>query len=380
MNIKTKYCLPIFFIIMNIGKLPAQELLTNKIKETFIHSKILDQDREILVFSTQGSPDDINDFPTLYLLDGKVNFLLVSGLISNLVRAELLQNLNLVGINNYDYDREYNLSTHSNSDDIYFETGGAPDFQEFMTKELFLYISSSKTTSNYKVLIGHSFGGSFGLNMIMEKPSSFSSAILVDPSIWWNNGELIEVLKNRKTDFSEIPVYLSRSAGEQKNIDLFDTLTQLMESNQTMFEKFPEENHISTLAPSVFRGLQYIFKDYALLERLYAESDFVEIKEKIEQLSILYNTTISPKVRVIAPMARKLTNKGKFSESIVILNYLKAYHPDDIMVLNFLGEAYEKTGDSTSAKLTYNRSLEIAKSKNSPMIKWIEKRLTKIEN
>jgi len=381
MNIQIKHCLLLFFIgIISIWKLSAQELLTNKIKETSIHSTILDQDREILIFSTLGETDDTNDFPTIYLLDGKENFLLVSGLISNLVRAELLPNLNLVGINNYDYDREYNLSTKSNSDDIYFKTGGGSDFQKFITEELFPYISSSITTSDYKVLIGHSFGGSFGLNMIKENPNSFSSAILIDPSIWWNDGELIKSLKKNKSVFKKMPIYFSRSAGEEENIILFDTLTQLIKSNQVMFEKFPKENHISTLAPSIFEGLKYIFKDFSLLESLYVEINFIELKEKIEQLSILYNTTIPPKVRAIAPIARNLTNEGEFSESIKILKYLKLYHPNDIMVLNFLGEAYEKSGDLTNAKLTYNRSLEIAKAKNSPMIKWIEKRLAKIEN
>ncbi len=380
MNTKTNSYLLLFFILISVGNLSAQESLTNGIKKSSIHSKILDQEREILIFSTEGEPDRQNDFPTLYLLDGKENFLLVSGLISNLVRAELLPNLNLVGINNYDYDREYDLSTPANSEDIYFETGGASDFQRFMIEELFPYISASKTSSDYKVLIGHSFGGSFGLNMINEHPKSFSSAILVDPSIWWNDAELIETLKKDQTGFSEMNIYLSRSGNEQENIDLFDKLCALIESDQTMFEKFPEENHISTLAPSIFHGAKYVFREYAMLEVLYAEQNFADIKEKIEELSILYNTTIPPKVRAIAPMARNLTNEGKYSESIEILSYLRTYHPDDIMVLNFLGEAYEKSGDLENARLTYNRSLEIAKSKNSPMVRWIEKRLAEIED
>ena len=90
--------------------------------------------------------------------------------------------------------------------------------------------------------------------------------------------------------------------------------------------------------------------------------------------------SIPPKVAVIAPMARNLTNEMEFSESIKILKYLEVYHSEDIMVLNFLGEAYEKSGDLDNAKLTYDRSLKIAKSKNSPMIRWIEKRLGIIEN
>lgn len=380
MKTKTTPYLLLFFILISVGNLSAQESLTNGIKESSIHSKILDQEREILIFCSEGEPENRNNFPTIYLLDGKENFLLVSGLISNLVRAELLPSLNLVGINNYDYDREYDLSTPANSEDIYFETGGASDFQRFMIEELFPYISASKTSSDYKVLIGHSFGGSFGLNMINEHPKSFSSAILVDPSIWWNDAELIETLKNDQTRYTEMNVYLSRSGNEQENIDLFDKLCALIESDQTRFEKFPEENHISTLAPSIFHGAKYVFREYAMLEALYADKNFPDIKEKIEELSILYNTTIPPKVRAIAPMARNLTNEGKYSESIEILSYLRTYHPDDIMVLNFLGEAYEKSGDLENAKLTYNRSLEIAKSKNSPMVRWIEKRLADMED
>lgn len=375
-----KYPLLFFFILQGIFNSFGQDLLSNKIIETSINSTVLNEERKILIFSSLNKEKSESNLPTIFLLDGRENFFLVAGIISNLIKAELIPDVNLVGIITYDYDREYNLTTKSNSDDIYFDSGGSSDFQKFIIDELFPFTDSTVSTSNYKILIGHSIGGFFGLNMLMENPNSFSSAIFADPSIWWNNSELIDSLQNNKSVLMEIPIYLSRSQKEKENNVLFDSLEHLIESKHVMFERFPNENHISMLVPSIFGGLKYIFKNFSFLESLYEEANFMVIKEKIQLLSIYYDTRIPPKVRAMAPKARKLTNEGKYLESIKILKYLEEYHPEDIMVLNFLGEAFEKSGDLKNAELIYNRSLKIAKSKKSPMVRWIEKRLAIIEN
>ena len=102
----------------------AQQVLSDKFQSAVIPSEILGQDREIILYTTLEDAQGKNDLPTLFLLDGKENMLLVSGILSNLVRADLIPNVNLVGINTYDYDREFDLTTADTTDEIGFETGG----------------------------------------------------------------------------------------------------------------------------------------------------------------------------------------------------------------------------------------------------------------
>ncbi|WP_299363565.1 alpha/beta hydrolase-fold protein [Winogradskyella sp.] len=379
MKATVKHYLLLLVLVLCSGKVCGQNPVSENIKVTTIHSEILNQDREILIFSTKGNIDDTNDFPTIYLLDGRENFLLVVGLISNLVRADVLPDLNLVGINNYDYDREYDFSTKS-LEEVHFKTGGASNFQKFISDELFPYISTSKTSSTYKLLIGHSFGGSFGLNMLLENPKSFSSAILVDPSVWWNDSEVIKRLKNNPKIIDQVPVYYSRSGKDSLSLKLFDSLEKVSGSKNSIFDRYPMENHISVLPYSIIKGLKYVFGPFIHLESLYNDFDFNEIKKTIREVNRQYNTNILPRVRPIASAARNLTREAKYDDAISMLSYLEELHPKDIMVLNFLAEAYEKSGDIEKAKDTYNRSLKIAKMKKSPMVRWIEKRLAKIDN
>lgn len=374
-----KYILTVIFSVQCAVYSLAQDHISDRITETSIYSSVLNEEREVLIFNSL-QKEGVNDLPTIYLLDGKENFLLVSGLVSNLVRAELIPDVNLIGINNYDYEREYNLTTKSESEDIYFETGGASDFESFIIDEVFSYADSSVSTSNYKMLIGHSIGGFFGLNVLIKDPDTFSSAIMVDPSIWWNDAELIEDLKANDQALEGFPIYFSRSGLSEEENSLFDQLESIIKDGQKTFDQFPKENHISTLTPSVFTGLKYLFKDYSVLESLYETAEFSDIKDAIDLSSKKYDTVIIPKVRPLASKARNFTNDGEFEKSIEILSYLEKYHPDDIMVLNFLGEAYEKRGDRRKAEGIYNRSLEIARSKKSPMVRWIENRINAIKN
>ena len=354
----------------------GQEKLTNEIIETSINSKTLNEEREILIFNPTNSK---NNFPTIYLIDGKQNFFLVAGIISNLRRSGFITKVNLVGINTYDYERPYNLLTKNNNGrDFSFNSGGSSDFQKFITDEVFPLVNSTVSTSDYKILIGHSFGGLFGLNMLMENPNSFSSAVLIDASIWWNNANLLSNLKKNKSTLKKIPLYLSRSAKDEDKINSFESLEPLIKSNQIVLEKFPNENHISTLTPSIVNGLKYIFKDFEMLDSVYEEADLTAIKERIEQVSNYYDTPILPNVYGLAPIARNLANEGEFSKSIEMLKYLEKYHPENNMVLDFLGEAYQKSGDLRLAKITWNKSLKIAKSKKSST-KWVEKKLSEIE-
>jgi predicted alpha/beta superfamily hydrolase len=368
-------------ILLSINYLSGQNPESFGVRSVTIPSKILSEEREILIFNARGKEyaQGPNQLPTIFLLDGRENLLLTAGILSNLVRADQLPDVNLIGINTYDYNREYNLSTKSTSDEIGFESGGADDFEKFILNELFPYVSSSVSISKYRLLIGHSLGGSFGLKMMLENPESFSSAIFADASLWWNDAELIEKYKNESgKGIKNTTIYYSRAGREPENIRFFDEFEALAKSSNNRFDRFPGEDHITTLTPAIFYGLKYIFSDFSSLEELYAANDFTGIKIKLNSLNAQYDTQILPKVPPIAAFARGLTREGRYAESVDILQYLKQFHPRSIMVLNFLGEAYEKSGDLAKAKETYTESLEVAEAAKSPMIRWIQRRLTEV--
>ncbi len=358
----------------------GQKSQSGMIKTISLHSTILNQDREILLYTSPNIKQESDRLPTFYLLDGKVNINLLIGLVENLERAELLPPVNIVGINTYDYDREYDLSNPATSKKINFKTGGANKFSDFIDEELIPEVEKELPAGNHRVLIGHSFGGRFGLDFILNYPNVFHSAILIDPSLWWNDGEILTLIEENKRAFSNTLIYLSEAGREKESLDLFHSLPSSLQTINFKIEEFPEENHISTLPQAIFQGIKFCFFPFSELEALY-ELEVLpveEIKKNVSTLSRTFNTRIYPKSRPLATFARTLTRDGKPKKAISILEYLKEYHPENIMVLNFLGEAYQENGDLEKAKQVFQQSLAIAKAKKSPMVRWIEKRLTEL--
>ncbi len=365
-------------VISLITYVQGQQDLNENVKVIQLASEILGQEREIILFSSPNISKAGDKLPTIYLLDGKVNFFLVCGLIANLERADLLPPLNLVGINTYDYDREYDLSTPAKSDDVWFKTGGTGNFQQFLVEEVIPLAEKELPAGGYRLLIGHSFGGSFGLHMLLNQPEVFQAAIFADPSLWWNDAELLPMIKESKSHLTDKRLYFSEAGQNKESLAYFNTVKTTLQSRDHKFENFPSENHVSTLPSSIFSGMKFCFNPFIELEALYQEEDLPieKIKSLIEGLSEAYQTNIYPRSRPIASQARGMTKQGHPKEAIPILEYLRQFDPDNIMVLNYLGEAYQENKEFDKARPVYEHSLEIAKAQKSPMVRWIEKRLS----
>ncbi|WP_342663098.1 alpha/beta hydrolase-fold protein [Psychroserpens burtonensis] len=63
------------------------------------------------------------------------------------------------------------------------------------------YIDKTYPTEPYKMSIGHSFGGLFVMDALLEKPELFNSYISIHPSMCWDNKTLFTTYKN--TDLAD---------------------------------------------------------------------------------------------------------------------------------------------------------------------------------
>ena len=340
-----------------------------------IESSVLDEQRETFIYQ----PEPHLKLPTVYLLDGKENLLSAIGVISNLVRANVIPKVNIVGINNYDYDRTKDLTpkpTESNED-----FGGADKFIEFIETEIFSLVEAQSIPNTYKVLVGHSLGGLFATYSVIKRSGLFDAYIQVAGSYWFNDqGVVTDFLKLDPSSLSQKKLYFSL-ANEVDTKEGFNILKERLSGKpNTYFDEFPDADHITGLIPSLFNGLQFIFSEWKGWDALYETNNFEGVKEKVLLLEKTYKMDVIPHAVPLAGYARDLTTKNRFTESIEILSYLEGFHPEHIMVLNYLGEAYQKKGDHTKAKAVYERSLKVAEKRKSPMIRWIRARLLEVGN
>lgn len=256
-------------------------------KKYRLYSDILKEERSFWVHL----PKDYNQFeqekyPVAYVLDGETQFQQVvstEAFLSKGMYASIPQMI-VVGIINTDRTRDLTPS-HAPIQRIErkgasFETsGGADKFHRFLEHELQPFINKAFRTSNYNLLIGHSFGGLFSIYSLIHHPNTFQAYFAIDPSLWWNNNEMLkEAETNLHTGYFKgkslyvamahnPPTARDTSTNHPRAIERFTKhiLTQ-KSSNQLRWNwKFYERyDHGTVVLPSVFDAFKYLFEGLQL--------------------------------------------------------------------------------------------------------------------
>jgi predicted alpha/beta superfamily hydrolase len=191
----TALLIAVISILFLFHEMSAQsELTESEVNETLIidtiYSETIEEYREFWVkYPETYNPNSPLKYPVVYLIDG---FSLKNSLetIYDNYWGHYLPNMILVGISNK-ANRTRDLTTSQiksrRGRTMAESTGGAERFTQFIEKELIPYIDKNHPTTPYRTLIGHSYGGLFTLNVLMNHQHMFENYIAIDPSIEWDN-------------------------------------------------------------------------------------------------------------------------------------------------------------------------------------------------
>ena len=121
----------------------------------------------------------------------------------------------VVGIATVDRRRDFTFPTTIEKDQKRFATSGHSDkFIAFIEKELQPFIEKKYKTNESKTIIGQSLGGLLGTEILLKKPFLFNKYVIVSPSLWWNNGSLLnldsEMLKENFKQQTEIYIAVGK--------------------------------------------------------------------------------------------------------------------------------------------------------------------------
>jgi len=162
-----------------------------------IYSPSLKEYRKLWIYTPEGyKRDPKSRFPVIYLLDGDGHFYSVAGMIQQLSEINgntICPEMVVVAILNTDRTRDLTPTHVLNGVYGRYETsGGAENFTAFIGKELMPYIESHYPVAPYRTLIGHSFGGLFAINTLINHTDMFNAYIAIDPSLWWDDQKLMK--------------------------------------------------------------------------------------------------------------------------------------------------------------------------------------------
>ena len=206
-------CLYAFSFFTSLNLSAQNQFLTQIGKTDSIYSETLKEQRKFWV-QLPNNFDKNKKYPVAYILDGETHLPTIS-IVQNYYSGGFTPEMILIGISNQqNRTRDLTISkiTFRQGGAFNQETGGADNFLEFLKDELIPHIEKNYPVTNYRTLIGHSFGGLFTINTLIHHQELFANYLAIDPSLDWDNQKLVK----------EAAILLKK--GSYKNKSLFISL------------------------------------------------------------------------------------------------------------------------------------------------------------
>ena len=173
------------------------------------HSKILNNDRDVLVYLPPGyEATRSRRYSVLYLHDGQNLFDGATSFIpgqewrvdetaQRLIVAGKVEPLIIVGINNAGKER---INEYTPAEDAKHKMGGNADlYGRMLVEELKPFIDAhyrTKKGAQYTGLGGSSLGGLVSIYLALKYPAVFGRAAVVSPSVWFANKQIVHYVQS----------------------------------------------------------------------------------------------------------------------------------------------------------------------------------------
>jgi predicted alpha/beta superfamily hydrolase len=246
-----------------------------------VQSTILAEKRIVNIYLPEGyNPQDTATYPVIYLLDGSADedFIHVVGLVqfNTFPWINQIPKSIVVGIANVDRRQDFTYPTRITEDLKKSPTSGQSEkFISFLEKELQPFVEKKYRTNHSRTLIGQSLGGLLATEILFKKPQLFTHYIIISPSLWWDNGSLLETSPALlQKDFS-LPVNIYLGVGKEglapsktphvMEVDA-NLLAEKLKSSQSpnvsvYFDYLPEENHATITHQAVFHAFRVLYSN-----------------------------------------------------------------------------------------------------------------------
>jgi predicted alpha/beta superfamily hydrolase len=236
-----------------------------------IHSNIVGDDYDLYICFPKHYADTLKSFPVLYLIDGQYDFPLVDNMYYDQYYDGRVPDLIVVGITwagqNRNIDslrlRDYTPTTVAMAP----QSGGAPKFLAFITKELVPYVEGHyKTDKHDRALMGSSLGGLFTLYAMFHETDFFTRYVLTSPSLQWDNFVTNRFEDEYHAKRSDLPVRLYMAIGGLEGIDeMFKGFVDRLHSRgykglQMQTAVLADMGHAGGKPEGYARGMQYVFE------------------------------------------------------------------------------------------------------------------------
>jgi len=339
-EMKLKFGLILLFIVF-LNQTFAQSIA--RVENVKIHSKALNQEREILIYTPVDYDWRTNEyFNVIYVFDSQNRefFDYTSSIISFLTDGN--KSFIVVGITSpfdekLDYSRNNDLlpilETEESKKRYGKYSGNADKFLNFVETDVISYVNSKYRISNQNIAVGHSLSASFILYSLLQKPNLFQNYVAISPNLAYDNNKLSNDLIN--FDFAKLKnesfIYLSNA---NEGIDYWKEWKPARENVYSFFKdsiknknltveiaEYTKNNHWNTFPPSLNNALEFYFKNIRGRQDSELNKDKYEVTIKVKVTNkddIIFITGNQPNLGDWNPNKIEMKKTSDYERSIVL--------------------------------------------------------------
>lgn len=341
------------------GQNRGEDIVIGKYDKIF--SKVLNEERTLLVRLPKGFEYSKVQYPTLYVLDGYLSTFITT--VADIARIENeISPMILVAIANTNRDRDM------------IPDNEAQKFLKFLTSELFPYIEKKYRADDYRMLYGGSNAGLFVLYSLFENPDSFSSYIASSPTIGWS----YDTILNKTKTFSARQSHLNKflfviNGGKDDHDQVITKFPEYAKMLEALKEKglrlhisyLPDEGHVPFF--SLHSGLLSLFEGYSYPDEMRQKGGLDALKAYYQRFSEKFGYEVKYPFSAIQGVGQWLLFRDKnFKEAIEVLKIGIQQQPGLWVNNIILALAYYKDMNMDLAKKYYLRAKEIDPESQPP--------------
>lgn len=329
-----------------------------------LYSKILNEERTLLVNLPRGYNETKISYPVLYILyGGQVEgyFAEAVHIVDRLSVGSVIPDMIIIGIENVDRYRDC-LPVNRNG-----EAGGADKFLRFFKEELIPYVNEKYRTKDFNILCGPQAGATFSVYAMIEEPALFNANIITNP---FYNSSIREYLLTKSGVFfqqdQDLKNFLFISTyphfDSKEMLEYLEKFRLIVENGRqndfALIINTEEEDEDDVVSPMGLRkGLKEYFKEYKFPGETKIKG-LEDLKDYYHNLSKQYGYEVDIPEFTLVRQGDKLEESNNLDEARIVFEYIVKKYPHDLNSYARLAEMHRRWGNYDLAIQYYEQFLE----------------------
>jgi predicted alpha/beta superfamily hydrolase len=363
-------------LMASVGGAAAQGPLT--MGEPFVlESKVMDEQRRVIVWTPPGYAADKRAYPVLYLTDAERQFGHTVTTVEFLSRNGRMPPMIVVGLFNTDRTRDLTPYKDKDDDTQLPTAGGADRFLRFVETELVPWVERQYRTQAFRAFAGHSFGGLFAMHALATRPELFNAIVAVSPSLPWRQGEAAKrietMLGQQRTLKCALYVTLGDEGQAMKaGLDRLRTVLEEKAGQGLRWDlvEMLDEDHGSIVLRSHYAAFEKIFQGWRLPRSQNGtfKGGMKAVDTHYARLSDRLGWAITPPEATLNALGYAALAQHETDEALEYLQANVRNNPDSPNAYDSLGEGLEAAGRLDDALAKYGEAIRRAEADKDPLL------------